>query len=99
PPLNYTLSLHDALPICEGLGNKFLSHIREVEAIVHVVRCFENADVVHVDGNIDPIRDIETINMELMLSDMELLERRLEKTQKAADRKSTRLNSSHVKIS
>lgn len=68
----------------EGLGNKFLSHIREVEAIVHVVRCFENVDVVHVDGNIDPIRDIETINMELMLSDLELLERRLEKTQKAA---------------
>ncbi len=68
----------------EGLGNKFLSHIREVEAIVHVVRCFENPDVVHVDGSIDPIRDIETINMELMLSDMELLERRLEKTQKAA---------------
>lgn len=68
----------------EGLGNKFLSHIREVEAIVHVVRCFENTDVVHVDGNIDPLRDIETINIELMLSDIELLERRLERTQKAA---------------
>ena len=68
----------------EGLGNKFLANIREVEAIVHVVRCFENSDVVHVDGNIDPIRDIETINIELMLSDLELLERRLERTQKAA---------------
>lgn len=68
----------------EGLGNKFLSHIREVEAIVHVVRCFENVDVVHVDGNINPLRDIETINLELMLSDIELLERRLQKSQKAA---------------
>ncbi|MBC8590929.1 redox-regulated ATPase YchF [Wansuia hejianensis] len=68
----------------EGLGNKFLSHIREVDAIVHVVRCFENDDIVHVDGSIDPIRDIEIINIELMLSDMELLQRRLERTQKAA---------------
>lgn len=68
----------------EGLGNKFLSHIREVEAIVHVVRCFENPDVVHVDGSIDPIRDIETINLELILSDVELLERRLDKTKKSA---------------
>jgi hypothetical protein len=68
----------------EGLGNKFLSHIREVEAIVHVVRCFENSDVIHVEGSIDPLRDIETINIELMLSDMELLERRLQRTQKAA---------------
>ena len=68
----------------EGLGNKFLSHIREVDAIVHVVRCFENADIVHVDGSIDPIRDIETINLELMFSDMELLQRRLERTTKAA---------------
>lgn len=68
----------------EGLGNKFLSHIREVEAIVHVVRCFEDVDVVHVDGSIDPLRDIETINLELMFSDMELLERRLEKSKKAA---------------
>ncbi len=66
----------------EGLGNKFLSHIREVEAICHVVRCFENSDVVHVDGNIDPIRDIETINLELVFSDIEVLERRLEKTKK-----------------
>lgn len=68
----------------EGLGNKFLAHIREVEAIVHVVRCFENDDVVHVSGNIDPIRDIEIINIELMLSDLELLERRLAKTEKVA---------------
>ena len=68
----------------EGLGNKFLSHIREVDAIVHVVRCFENSDIVHVDGDIDPIRDIETINLELMLSDIELLDRRLERSTKAA---------------
>ena len=68
----------------EGLGNKFLGHIRSVDAIVHVVRCFENPDVVHVDGAIDPLRDIDTINIELMLSDMELLERRQEKTKKAA---------------
>ena len=66
----------------EGLGNKFLGHIREVEAIVHVVRCFEDENVVHVDGKIDPISDIETINMELILSDMEVLERRIQKTQK-----------------
>jgi ribosome-binding ATPase len=68
----------------DGLGNKFLSHIREVEAIVHVVRCFENGDIVHVDGSVDPLRDIETINIELMLSDIELLERRLQRSQKAA---------------
>ena len=68
----------------EGLGNKFLAHIREVESIVHVVRCFENDDVVHVSGNIDPLRDIEIINIELMLSDLELLERRLSKTEKVA---------------
>lgn len=66
----------------EGLGNKFLGHIREVAAIVHVVRCFEDANVVHVDGKVNPISDIETINMELILSDMELLERRIQKTQK-----------------
>ncbi len=64
----------------EGLGNKFLGHIREVEAIVHVVRCFENENIVHVDGHIDPENDIETINMELILSDMEILERRINKT-------------------
>ena len=68
----------------EGLGNKFLAHIREVEAIVHVVRCFDNPDVIHVEGTIDPLRDIETVNIELMLSDMELLEKRLQRTQKAA---------------
>lgn len=68
----------------EGLGNKFLSHIREVEAIVHVVRCFEGGDVVHVEGSVNPLRDIETINLELIFSDIELLERRLQRTQKAA---------------
>ncbi|MDR0569763.1 MAG: redox-regulated ATPase YchF [Clostridiales Family XIII bacterium] len=66
----------------EGLGNKFLGHIREVAAVVHVVRCFEEANVVHVDGKLDPISDIETINLELILSDLELLERRAQKTQK-----------------
>ena len=66
----------------EGLGNKFLSHIREVEAIVHVVRCFNDENVVHVDGNVNPIRDIETINLELILSDLEVLDRRMEKALK-----------------
>ncbi len=66
----------------EGLGNKFLSNIREVDAIVHVVRCFENDDIVHVEGSIDPKRDIETINVELILSDIEILDRRIDKTQK-----------------
>lgn len=66
----------------EGLGNKFLGHIREVSAIVHVVRCFEDPNVVHVDGRIDPVSDIETINTELILSDMEVLERRIQKTTK-----------------
>lgn len=60
----------------EGLGNQFLANIREVDAIVHVVRCFENPNIIHVDGNIDPIRDIETINLELIFSDLELLEKR-----------------------
>ena len=60
----------------EGLGNKFLSHIREVDAIVHVVRCFEDANITHVDGSIDPIRDIETISLELIFSDIEMIERR-----------------------
>lgn len=68
----------------EGLGNKFLSHIREVEAIVHVVRCFQDDNIVHVEGSIDPIRDIETINLELILSDLEVLERRIEKAVKSA---------------
>lgn len=68
----------------EGLGNKFLSHIREVASIVHVVRCFEDENVVHVEGSVNPIRDIETINLELILSDLEVLERRMEKTVKTA---------------
>lgn len=68
----------------EGLGNKFLSHIREVEAIVHVVRCFEDDNIVHVEGNINPLRDIETINLELIFSDIELLEKRIQKTVKLA---------------
>ena len=66
----------------EGLGNKFLSHIREVDAIVHVVRCFDNPNITHVDGNIDPIRDIEEINLELILADLETVNKRLEKSQK-----------------
>ncbi|MBQ3088035.1 MAG: redox-regulated ATPase YchF [Clostridia bacterium] len=67
----------------EGLGNKFLSHIREVDAIVHVVRCFESDDIIHVEGSVDPSRDIETINIELILSDMEMVSRRLDKSAKA----------------
>ena len=66
----------------EGLGNKFLSNIRECDAIVHVVRCFENDDIIHVEGSIDPARDIETINLELILSDVEMMERRIDKTKK-----------------
>src|SRR5699024_7036858 len=66
----------------EGLGNKFLSHIREVDAIVHVVRCFEDSDIDHVDGDINPVRDIEIINLELMLSDIELLQRRLDRIER-----------------
>ena len=68
----------------EGLGNKFLGHIREVEAIVHVVRCFANDNIVHVDGRINPASDIDTINTELLLSDMEILDRRIQKTAKMA---------------
>ncbi len=67
----------------EGLGNKFLSHIREVDALIHVVRCFEDSDIVHVDATIDPARDIETINLELIFSDIEMVERRMEKVGKA----------------
>ena len=67
----------------EGLGNKFLSHIREVDAIIHVVRCFENDDIIHVDGSVDPARDIETINLELIFSDIEMVERRIDRTAKA----------------
>ncbi len=67
----------------EGLGNKFLANIREVDAIVHVVRCFVNDDITHVDGSIDPKRDIETINLELIFSDLEMIERRIDRTAKA----------------
>ena len=66
----------------EGLGNKFLSHIREVDAIVHVVRCFESTDIIHVEGSVDPARDIETINLELVLSDLDILSRRLDNRRK-----------------
>lgn len=68
----------------EGLGNQFLSNIREVDAVVHVVRCFEDENVVHVDGSVDPLRDIETINLELVFSDIEILERRIAKTSRGA---------------
>ena len=68
----------------EGLGNQFLANIRECDAIVHVVRCFEDTNIVHVDGSIDPLRDIETINLELLFSDMEILERRYAKISRAA---------------
>ncbi len=67
----------------EGLGNKFLSHIREVDAIVHVVRCFESTDIIHVEGSVDPLRDIETINLELILSDIEMAQRRYDRASKA----------------
>lgn len=68
----------------EGLGNQFLSHIRQVDAIVHVVRCFENDDIIHVAGSVDPVRDIEIINLELGLSDLEQVKRRIERTRKQA---------------
>lgn len=68
----------------EGLGNKFLSHIREVDAVIHVVRCFDNDDIMHVSGSVDPKRDIETINLELILSDLEILDRCIDRTAKAA---------------
>jgi len=68
----------------EGLGNQFLSNIREVDAIVHVVRCFEDSNVIHVDGSVNPLRDIETINLELIFADLEVLERRISKVAKAA---------------
>ncbi|MBQ8510727.1 MAG: redox-regulated ATPase YchF [Clostridia bacterium] len=67
----------------EGLGNKFLSHIRECDAIIHVVRCFEDSNIIHVDGSIDPMRDLETINMELIFADMETLDRRIDRVRKA----------------
>ncbi|MDO4267303.1 MAG: redox-regulated ATPase YchF [Eubacteriales bacterium] len=68
----------------EGLGNQFLANIREVDAIIHVVRCFEDPNVIHVEGSVDPLRDIETINLELIFSDLEILERRIAKTSKSA---------------
>ena len=68
----------------EGLGNQFLSHIRETDAIVHVVRCFEDSNVIHVDGSVDPLRDIETINYELIFSDIDILERRISKVARGA---------------
>ncbi len=68
----------------EGLGNKFLSHIREVDAIVHVVRCFDDGEIIHVDGSVDPARDIETIDLELIFSDIEMVERRIDRAKKAA---------------
>ena len=72
----------------EGLGNQFLAHIREVDAIIHVVRCFENENVVHVDGRVDPASDIEVINTELLLKDMDTVERRVERTRKLVTLKS-----------
>lgn len=82
----------------EGLGNQFLANIREVDAIVHVVRCFEDSNIVHVDGSINPLRDIETINLELIFSDIEILERRIAKVSRGAKmirhrRRSLRLQS------
>ena len=73
----------------EGLGNKFLSHIREVDSIVEVVRCFEDTNIVHVDGSVDPLRDIETINLELIFADMETVDKRLDRARKnlKADKK------------
>ena len=69
----------------EGLGNKFLSHIREVDAVIHVVRCFEDKDIIHVEGNIDPIRDIEIINLELAMSDLEIVQNRIDRIAKKAE--------------
>lgn len=66
----------------EGLGNQFLSHIREVDALVHVVRCFDDGNIIHVEGSVDPVRDIDTINLELIFSDLELLEKRLDRVKK-----------------
>lgn len=80
----------------EGLGNQFLSHIREVDAIVHVVRCFANDNVIHVDGSIDPVRDIETINLELVFSDLDIIERRLQKTAKGAKTNDKKLIAEHA---
>ena len=68
----------------EGLGNQFLANIREVDAIIHVVRCFDDDNVIHVDGSVDPLRDVETIDLELIFADLEVLERRMAKTAKSA---------------
>ena len=68
----------------EGLGNKFLSHIRETDSIIEVVRCFDDSNIVHVDGSVDPIRDIETINIELELADLETVNKRIERAEKMA---------------
>ena len=68
----------------EGLGNKFLSHIREVDAVVEVVRCFDDENIIHVDGSVDPIRDIEVINIELIMSDLEIVDNRIGKIEKKA---------------
>ena len=68
----------------EGLGNQFLSHIRETDAIVHVVRCFENSNIIHVDGSVNPLRDIETINLELIFSDIDIVDRRIAKVTRGA---------------
>ncbi len=76
----------------EGLGNKFLSHIREVDAIVHVVRCFGGTEIIHVENSVDPARDVDTINTELILSDMELLERRIDRVRKQAKGDKSALN-------
>ena len=76
----------------EGLGNQFLSNIREVDAIVHVVRCFENSNIIHVDGSINPMRDIETINLELIFADMEVMERRYSKQLKMINLRQKKLN-------
>ena len=70
----------------EGLGNKFLSHIREVDSIVEVVRCFDDSNIVHVDGSVDPLRDIETINLELIFADMETVDKRLDRARKNLSR-------------
>ena len=80
----------------EGLGNQFLSHIRETDAIVHVVRCFEDPNVVHVEGSVDPLRDIDTIRTELMLADMETVEKRLKKIEKIAQSDKSRLVEYHL---
>ena len=77
----------------EGLGNKFLGHIRDVDALVHVVRCFENSDVVHMGGDVDPERDIEIVNTELLLADLETVDRRIERLErqiKVGDKSSSR---------